>query len=185
MELHRKYLDGKNITEENINEIVEKHVHIPYASEKTFDNIKKSALKVTESYLEDNLDDFENIEYAEKEIQIDLGDGILVNGRMDLIKKKNLGGIDVTTIVDFKSAKESQKEDITMEQLSMYALGYKELTGTTADFLQIFNLDENGHSKKQQQLDNNQLDIIKTKIVASANEIRNNNLDKTKTTTFK
>ena len=179
MELHRKYLDGKNITEENINKIVEKHVHIPYASEKTLENIKKSALNVTESYIAENLEDFENIEYAEKEIQIDLGDGVLVNGRMDLIKKRNLGGIDVTTIIDFKSAKESQKQEVTMEQLSMYALGYKELTGRTADFLQIFNLDESGHSKKQQQLDNNLLEVIKTKIVTSANEIRNNNLDKT------
>lgn len=179
MELHRNYLDGQPISNNDIENLVNKHVHIPYATEITLENIKKAANQVTSTYLDENFSEFKNIEFAEKEIQIDLGSGIMVNGRMDLIKKKDLGGTVVTTIVDFKSAKEAQKENITMEQLSLYALGYRELSGKTADFLQIFNLDEDGHSKKTQQLDNNQLESIKTKIVDSANRIRENRLEKT------
>lgn len=178
MELHRKYLDGKDILRENIEEIVEKHTHLPFAPENIVENTKKRINKVTEDYLSENLYDFKNIEYAEKEIQIDLGDGILVNGRMDLIKKKDIGGSEKTIIIDFKSQKDAQTMDITMEQLSMYALGYKELTGKLADRLQIFNLDDEGHSKSQQNIDNTKLDEISNKIIYSANEIRDNKLNK-------
>jgi DNA helicase II / ATP-dependent DNA helicase PcrA len=180
MELHRKYLEGTDISKENVEELAEKHVHIPYATEQVIKDIKQSAINVTKKYIKENERDFPNIEYAEKEIQINIGDGILVNGRMDLIKKKDLGGTEVTTIVDFKSSKDAQRDSMTMEQLSLYALGYQELSGTTADFLQIFNLDEDGHSKTTQPLDNNQLVSIKQKIIDSAGEIRGNNFVKTK-----
>jgi DNA helicase-2/ATP-dependent DNA helicase PcrA len=179
MELHRKYLDGKDILRENIQSIVETHTHIPYSSNELQERTKSRILNVTEEYLNENLYDFKNILYAEQEIQIDLGDGIMVNGRMDLIKKIDLDGTEKTIIVDFKSQKEAQSKDITMEQLSMYALGYKELTGKIADRLQIFNLDEDGHSKTQQNIDNTKLKDISDKIVLSANAIRENKLDKT------
>jgi DNA helicase-2/ATP-dependent DNA helicase PcrA len=179
MELHRKYFDGSDITQESIDELVEKHVHVPYATKKVMQDIKASAKGVTQNYLNKNEQDFPNIEYAEKDIQLDLGDGIMVNGRMDLIKKKNQGGDETTTIIDFKSSKEAQKEDVSMDQLSMYALGYKELSGTDADYLQIYNLDENSPSEKTQSLDNSQLNNISNKIVNSANKIRNNKLEKT------
>lgn len=178
MELHREFLEGKPLSDELLRDIVDRQVFLPYASQAMFERIKNTAHNTTQKYFDENREEFENIVYAEKEIQIDLGDGVMVNGRMDLIKKKDLAGTEVTTIVDFKSAKEAQKENVTMEQLSLYALGYKELTGETADQLQIFNLDEDGHSKKTQQLDNNQLDFISNKIVSSANEIRDNQLEK-------
>lgn len=178
MELHRKYLDGKDILKEDIDKIVNTHTHMPFASKDLLDNSKERVLKVTEDYLKENLYDFKNIEYAEKDIQIDLGNGILVKGRMDLIKKNDGKGKNETTIIDFKSQKEAQSQDISIEQLSMYALGYKELTGQLADNLQIFNLDEKGHSKTQQSIDNTKLIEISDKISYSANEIRENKLYK-------
>ena len=60
----------------------------------------------------------------------------------------------------------------------MYALGYKELTGKTADRLQIFNLDEDKNSKHTQRLDNSKIDEIKERIITSANDIRDNKLQK-------
>ncbi len=42
---------------------------------------KETTRNVTKSYLDENLADFDKIVYAEQEIQIDLGDGIMVNGR--------------------------------------------------------------------------------------------------------
>ncbi len=179
MELHRKHIEGQNIANEDISGIVEKHLHLPYAPDAASEEIRNSALKVTNQYLQDNLSEFDNIEYAEKDIQIDLGDGILVNGRMDLIKRKELDGKEVTTIVDFKSKKEAQAQDITMEQLAMYALGYKELTGKQADMLQIFNLDEDNNSKLTQKLENNKIEEIRTRIISSAKEIKANRLEKT------
>ena len=179
MEIHRRYLNGEDVSKIDVAVLVDTHVHIPYATGLVLENIKETTKHVTESYLEENLADFNNIEYAEQEIQIDLGDGIMVNGRMDLIRKIELDGRELTTIIDFKSRKESQDQDITIEQLSMYALGYKELTGKTADRLQIYNLDENNNSKHTQRIDNNGIDVIREKIIYSANEIRDNKLGKT------
>lgn len=178
MEMHRRHLNGEDVSNINIDELVESHVHIPYATNIVLENIKATTNNVATAYLEENQKDFDNIEYAEQEIQIDLGDGIMVNGRMDLIKKVDLDGNESTTIIDFKSKKESQDQDITMEQLSMYALGYKELTGRTADRLQIFNLDEDKNSKHTQRLDNSKIDEIKERIITSANDIRDNKLQK-------
>lgn len=178
MEMHRRHLLGEDVSNINVEDLVDSHVHIPYATNIVLENIKDTTNRVAKAYLDENYNDFDNIEYAEKEIQIDLGEGIMVNGRMDLIKKKDLDGNQVTTIIDFKSKKESQEQDITMEQLAMYALGYKELTGETADRLQIFNLDEDKNSKHTQRLDNSKVDEIKDRIVSSANDIRDNKLQK-------
>jgi DNA helicase-2/ATP-dependent DNA helicase PcrA len=179
MEVHRRHLNGEDVTNIDIASLVDTHVHIPYATGIVLDNIKETTKNVAKSYLDENLADFNKIEYAEQEIQIDLGDGIMVNGRMDLIRKVELDGRELTTIIDFKSRKESQDQDITIEQLSMYALGYKELTGKTADRLQIYNLDEDNNSKHTQRIDNSSIDTIREKIIYSANEIRDNKLAKT------
>jgi DNA helicase-2/ATP-dependent DNA helicase PcrA len=179
MELHRKYLAGTPIADEKIEDLVDKHLHLPYAPTTAVNKIKQSAVQVTTDYLEDNYSDFAHIQYAEKEIQLDLGDGIMVNGRMDLIKRTNLDGKEVTTIVDFKSRKDAQAQDLTWDQLAMYALGYKDLTGKQADMLQIFNLDEDRPSRQTQRLDNNRTEEIRIKIIDSAMEIKANKLDKT------
>ena len=36
----------------------------------------------------------------------------------------------------------AQAEDVTLAQLHTYVLGYRELTGENADFVEIYNLDE-------------------------------------------
>ncbi|WP_433900446.1 ATP-dependent helicase [Sphingobacterium puteale] len=179
MEMHRRHLDGEIIDESQIAQYVDRHLHLPYAHDQIFQDVRDSSIKVSLEYLTANREDFDSIEYAEKEIQIDLGDGIMVNGRMDLIKKKDLDGTYVTTIIDFKSKDDIQTKEITMEQLSMYAVGYKELTGEVADYLQIFSLDEVQHRKHTQPLANEKIAEIKTKIIKSANDIRGNKLAKT------
>ena len=96
MEMHRRHLKGEDVSNINIDELVESHVHIPYATNIVLDNIKETTNNVATAYLEENHKEFDNIEYAEQEIQIDLGDGIMVNGRMDLIKKIDLDGNEST-----------------------------------------------------------------------------------------
>lgn len=179
MELHRRHLDGEEVKMEMIPVLIDKHLHLPYAHDKIWEDVKHSTLAVSTQYFSENEAEFNNIQYAEKEIQIDLGEGIMVNGRMDLIKKKQLDGSSITTIVDFKSTEDAQTRDISMEQLSMYALGYQELTGEKADLLQIYSLDEGKHSKQTQELANDMIDEIKVRIRKSADDIRANKLDKT------
>ena len=72
---------------------------------------------------------------------------------------------------------DSQKKDITMEQLSLYAIGYQELAGENAHFLQIYNMDKNYPDTREIEI--NDLDIMRKKIVSAAEAIRINELPKT------
>ena len=65
--------------------------------------------------------------------------GITVDGRIDLITSLDTGE---TLIVDFKSTERAQTEDITRDQLHIYAVGFQELTSQRADVLEVLNLDQ-------------------------------------------
>ena len=58
---------------------------------------------------------------------------------MDLIRSDADGRV---TIVDLKSNHRSQAEEVTRDQLSTYALGYRELTGQDADLIETYELEE-------------------------------------------
>lgn len=65
-----------------------------------------------------------------------------------------------------------------MEQLSLYALGYQELSGEKADFLEIYNPDEEMPHPDRKELLNERLDSIRHLIIRSADNIRANRSDK-------
>lgn len=176
MEIHREFLDGNPVTKEMLTDLLEKHMHFPYATDTIADSMKEKADEAVNIYFDNNADDFKNIEFAEQDIQLDLGDGILVNGKMDLIKKTNQDGTIEKTIIDFKSTENSQAYQATIDQLQLYALGYKVLTGENADFLEIYNLDKNEPFRTE--LSTKDLESMKEKIRQSANDIRSNNLNK-------
>jgi DNA helicase-2/ATP-dependent DNA helicase PcrA len=90
-------------------------------------------------YLHDNRALFDKIEFSEKQIEISLGDGVTVNGRIDLVRRVDTGE---TTVVDLKSSDRAQPEHVTETQLHVYALGYQELTGRRADYVEVYELDE-------------------------------------------
>jgi DNA helicase II / ATP-dependent DNA helicase PcrA len=90
---------------------------------------------VVQSYIHDNKADFKNIEFSEKQIEIRLEDGVGVVGRIDLVRRIDTGE---TTIVDLKSSDRAQAEEVTETQLHVYALGYQELTGKRADYVEIY-----------------------------------------------
>ncbi len=176
MEIHREFLEGNFISREQLPALLQKHLHFPYAVTSIEQSMGDKATEAVNIYYDSNLNDFENIQYAEQDIQLDLGDGILVNGKMDLIKKKNQDGTIEKTIIDFKSTENAQEYQATIDQLQLYALGYKALTGENADFLEIYNLDKN--EPYRTELSTNELDTMKEKIRSSANDIRGNNLEK-------
>jgi DNA helicase-2/ATP-dependent DNA helicase PcrA len=91
---------------------------------------------------------------------------------IDFIKRLET---DEVSIVDFKSTDRAQEEDVTRDQLHVYAVGYQELTGTDADLVEILNLDEDGKSVREEvrpQL----LDDIRGKIGDAAGQLRRNDL---------
>ena len=177
MEIHREFLEGNIISKEQLPALLQKHLHFPYAIPTIEQSMGEKAAEAVNIYFDTNVQEFKNIEYAEQDIQLDLGDGIIVNGKMDLIKKKNQDGTIEKTIIDFKSTEKAQEYQATIDQLQLYALGYKALTGENADFLEIYNLDKN--EPYRTELFTNDLDTMKEKIRNSANDIRGNNLNKT------
>ena len=122
----------------------------------------------------DNYSEFKNITMAEADIELDMGEGIKVNGRIDLVKRREISGETKTYIVDFKTADRDVTECINAEQLKIYALGYEKLTGEKADFLEIYNLD-NSEQERQRVTDSLMTDVV-TNIKDAANNIRKNNL---------
>lgn len=177
MEMHREAIEGNVLDKSEIPELVDRHTNFPYALPVVEGDMTKRAIKSVEVYHDKNQDEFPTIEYAEKDIQLDLGDGIIVNGQMDLIKRKKLDGTEERVIIDFKSTEDAQAYNATIDQLQLYALGYKELTGDNADFLEIYNLDKNDSHKNE--LTANDLDDMKNRIIDAANKIRNNELEHT------
>jgi DNA helicase-2/ATP-dependent DNA helicase PcrA len=177
MELHREFLEGNIIQKEQLPSILAKHLHFPYAIPFIEEGMIQKAIEAVNTYYDNNLQEFKYIEYAEQDIQLDLGDGIIVNGKMDLIKKRNQDGTIEKTIIDFKSTEKAQEYQATIDQLQLYALGYKALTGENADFLEIYNLDKN--EPYRTELTTRDLDTMKEKIRNSANDIRGNNLENT------
>lgn len=85
---------------------------------------------------------------AETDIEIDMGDGIKVNGRIDLVKRKNVDGVDKAYIVNFKTANREVQESIHKEQLKIYASGYQELAGTKADDIEVYQLDSENSARE-------------------------------------
>jgi len=140
------------------------------------ENLRISAVEAVKRYFRNYGEDLSRTIHSEKRIQLHLGDGLMVDGRIDLIRKLDT---DEVAIVDFKSKETAQTESLTTDQLQVYALGYKELTGEPADVLEILNLDENGRNVRigvSEELLNETFE----KVRAAGQQIKNNELAKHK-----
>ena len=131
-------------------------------------------MRVVQGYLRDNRQDLSNVEFAEKVIEINLMDGVTVAGRIDLVRRLDSGE---TTIIDLKSTNRAQRESVTEQQLHIYALGYEELTGRRADFVEIYNLDDGRRIPRT--VDQEFIDEVKHEISGAAAALRANTLPHT------
>lgn len=182
-EIHKRSIGGHTITKEDTEAIIERHENLPYAPPKAKREMQESIRNLVKKYIEDNQDQFQYIEFVEKDIQLNLGDGIIVTGRIDLIKKINFEGTLETTIIEFKSKQKSQESEITKEQLYLYGLGHKELTGKKADFINIYILDpKHGNKGFPEPLEEQHLVLIQNKIRDVVTKIRSK--DFTRVTTW-
>jgi DNA helicase-2/ATP-dependent DNA helicase PcrA len=118
-------------------------------------------------YLEDNRTLFDKIEFSEKQIEISLGDGVSVNGRIDLVRRVDTGE---TTIVDLKSSGRAQPEHVTEAQLHVYALGYQELTGRRPDYVEVYELD--ARKRKPRSVDADFITEVKDQTRDAAEALR-------------
>jgi DNA helicase-2/ATP-dependent DNA helicase PcrA len=170
-EVHARAVRGDYANETEARDLVDIHLHTPYAFPALRQKLEAAAEKVLAHYIRDNTALFDKIEFSEKQIDINLGDGISVVGRIDLVRRIDTGE---TTIVDLKSSDRAQPEDVTETQLHIYALGYEELTGRRADYVEIYELDE--RKRKPRSVDDDFIDDVKTTVRGAAEALRQGNM---------
>ena len=169
-EMHKRALAGDVPTKAETEALVDRHLNTPYAYPVLREQLRQAAIRAIDRYFDRHGGDLTRTIHSEKQIEVQISPGVTVNGRIDLIKSMETGE---TAIVDFKSTEDSQAENVTKDQLSIYALGYEELTGTSADRIQILNLDEHGKSTND-PVNAALIAAIKTKVETVAVDIRNN-----------
>jgi DNA helicase-2/ATP-dependent DNA helicase PcrA len=155
----------------DVSSLVETHLHVPYAYPALRQKLEASAERVLRDYLKDNAPHFHQIEFAEKQIEISLGDGVSVIGRIDLVRRIDSGE---TTIVDLKSTERAQAEDVTEMQLHVYALGYQELTGRRPDYVEIYEMDE--RKQKVRSVDSEFIEKVRSQTQTAAKALRTGSL---------
>jgi DNA helicase-2/ATP-dependent DNA helicase PcrA len=171
-EIHKRALAGDVIEDVEITDLVDRHLHVPFAYPALRQQLRDSALGAVRRYVDENRDTFDNTLYSEQQVQVHVSPGITVDGRIDLIKRLDT---DETCIVDFKSTERAQAEELTRDQLHVYALGYEELTGERADLVEVLNLDE-GSSSTREVVNEQLLEDIKTKVRDAGQALRENEL---------
>ena len=157
------------MTEKDIPALLDTHLHLPFAYPKLKEQLRASAEKALEGYLRENGRNLDKVQHVEQDIQVQVADNVVVNGRIDLIKKLDTGEI---SIVDFKSTERAQPEDVTREQLHVYAVGYEQLTGKDADLVEIYNLDSGGSVREE--IDRALITSTKDIIMGAADKLRRN-----------
>lgn len=172
MELHKRVMLGETITDDEPIRIAERQSNFPYMGTSTQLGVMVELVKrKVKDYYKRNKDSLKTIEFVEQEILLNMNDGILISGRIDLIKRKLFENKYETTIIEFKSDDDPQKSKVTTDQLKLYALGHKELTGEKADYIQIYDIKSNT-KKPAYVLEDKHLEETSEKIKSAANEIR-------------
>ena len=171
-EVHQRAMQGSPVSEADVPELVNRHLRTPYAYDDLRKRLEEKAHQDITNYIHDNADIFQHIEFSEQDVEVHLDDGVSIRGRIDLVRRTDT---DETTIVDLKSNERSQQEEVTENQLHTYALGYKELTGRDADFVEIYELDE--RRSLPRPVDEDFIDDVREKTQEAAAALREMRLD--------
>jgi DNA helicase-2/ATP-dependent DNA helicase PcrA len=170
-EVHARALAGETVDPAEAPALVERHLRTPYAYAALREQLQRAAEKAIAGYIRKNAAEFRNLEFSEKAIEIALGDGVSVAGRIDLVRRVDTGEV---TIVDLKSNDRAQAEAVTETQLHIYALGYQALTGRPADYVEIYELDD--QKQKRRSVDEEFIEDVKRDVRGAATSLRENAL---------
>lgn len=173
-ELHQRAISGIPIQTSDADELVDRHLHVPFAYPTLRETMRASAKRTVSRYIEARASEFDKIEFSEKAIEVTLEDGINVSGRIDLVRRRDTDSI---AIVDLKSTERAQAEDLTEAQLHIYALGYRELTGNDADYVETYELDT--QTRKPRAVDGDLIANVVGKVKATADSLRANSFPAT------
>jgi DNA helicase-2/ATP-dependent DNA helicase PcrA len=175
-EVHKRALEGDLLDVSDAEELVDRHLWAPFAYPDLRASLRKAAVTAVERYMREHGSELENTMHSEKQIQVHVAPGVTVDGRIDLIRRLDTGE---TSIVDFKSSERAQDEVVTRDQLHVYALGYEELTGHSADLVEVLNLDPDAKSSRE-VVDLPLLQGVRSRISQAGDSLRANDLPKHK-----
>ena len=170
-EIHAESLKGKIPTKGDVPRLVDEHLHLPFANALVEDNLRRAANKALGRYLQEHGHNLSKLEHVEQVVELKLGEGIVVSGRIDLIRKTDTREI---VIVDFKSDERAQAEEISQKQLHIYAVGYEQLSGKRADLIEIHNLDKGG--AKREVVDEALMASTMANVVEAGRKLRENQM---------
>jgi DNA helicase-2/ATP-dependent DNA helicase PcrA len=176
-EIHKRALEGDIVTKASAVTLIDRHLNVNFAYTALREQLRNAGIKAIERYFDTHGDEIANTEFSEKRIQVHVAPGITVDGRIDLIRRLDTGEV---AIVDFKSTERAQAEDVTRDQLHVYAVGYQELTGKSADLIEVLNLDEKGRTTRE-PVDAPLLTAIRDKIRDAGEALRSNQLPRLET----
>lgn len=171
-EVHKRAMEGDLVGRDQAGLLVDGHLHVPFAYPELRSQLRSAAISAVDRYLVDNEPNLLRTEYAEQPIELVVAPGITVVGRVDLIRRLET---DEVAIVDFKSTERAQDEDVTRQQLHVYAMGYQDLTGSGADLIEVLNLDERAKSTRE-VIDDDLLAETRETIVTAGGQLRDNDL---------
>jgi DNA helicase-2/ATP-dependent DNA helicase PcrA len=166
-EVHGMAIRGHLAKDSDVSRLVETHLHVPYAYPSLRETLEKSAQGVLSAYLRKNKDIFDKIEFSEKQVELNLGNGVSVVGRIDLVRRLDTNEV---SIVDLKTSERAQPEEVTETQLHIYALGYQELTGRRADYVEVYELEE--QKRKARSVDDDFIADVKRNVGIAADALR-------------
>ncbi|QFS89930.1 ATP-dependent DNA helicase PcrA [Mycobacterium sp. THAF192] len=171
-EVHKKAVGGEILDESAAQELVDRHLFTPFAYPELRETLERSAVAAIRRYFATHGDEIPQTIHSEKQIQVHVAPGITVDGRIDLIRRLDT---DELSIVDFKSTDRAQPEEVTRDQLHVYAVGYEELTGSNADLIEVLNLDEAGKSTRE-EVEAGLLTEVRERIREAGESLRDNQL---------
>jgi DNA helicase II / ATP-dependent DNA helicase PcrA len=135
-----KHWESINLDDDSeIWKIVERFIHLPYASKILIEFEKKKAFEKIRSYVINNKARFKNILFSEKRIDYKYSDYFFIDGKIDLIRD------DVNqelTIVDFKSDKSVLSQVQIKNQLMLYVLGYESMKKERISYIESYDVNE-------------------------------------------
>lgn len=168
-ELHMRAISGETVDQSWVDELVDRHLRVPYAYPSLRSTMHEAARRTIAAYIDARQNEFKHLEFSEKAIELNLGNGVSVAGRIDLVRRRDSGDV---AIVDLKSNERAQAEALTEAQLHIYALGYRELTGRDADFVETYELDR--QRRKARAVDEDLIAGVTQEIHRTAQALRDN-----------
>lgn len=172
-EIHARAITGDYADKSEVPQLVDRHLHLPFANPRLMEQMEAKSKLILDKYLNENTGLFDKIQYSEQAIEIKLSEGVVVHGRIDLIRRTDTHEV---IIIDFKSTDRAQEENVTRQQLHIYAMGYQQLTGNKADLVEIYNLDEGAGATVRELVDDSMIEQTENAIIAAGKEIRANRL---------